>query len=121
MSCICTFQKGQKTIAAAAGSRDEEHFAARRRSGQTQMRAYKREIQKLEDVGTHYYAKAMQGEIESAHVYARINERYCASGSFGADARGPPSAKGRGRLIRCTVPGSTPNRDLAHAWPPRSR
>jgi len=78
MSCICTFQKGQKTIAAAAGSRDEEHFAARRRSGQTQMRAYKREIQKLEDVGTHYYAKAMQGEIESAHVYARINERYCA-------------------------------------------
>jgi hypothetical protein len=131
---------------------------------QTQMRAYKREIQKLEDVGTHYYAKAMQGEIESAHVYARINERYCAmqgwssvnirldpyaaqvkeqpsqheqirdaifrlkygpqwkpSDSFGADARGPPSAKGRGRLIRCTVPGSTPNRDLAHAWPPRSR
>jgi hypothetical protein len=45
---------------------------------QTQMRAYKREIQKLEDVGGHYYAKAMEGEIESAHVYARINERYCA-------------------------------------------
>jgi hypothetical protein len=44
---------------------------------QTQMRAYKREIQKLEDVG-HYYAKAMQGEIESAHVYAQINKRYCA-------------------------------------------
>jgi len=44
----------------------------------TQMRAYKREIQKLEDVGTKYYAKAMGGEIESAHVYARINERYCA-------------------------------------------
>src|SRR5215831_6786803 len=45
---------------------------------QTQMRAYKREIQKLEDVGTKFYAKAMEGEIESAHVYARINERYCA-------------------------------------------
>src|SRR5215472_14225324 len=45
---------------------------------QTQMRAYKREIQKLEDVGTKYYANAMEGEIESAHVYARINERYCA-------------------------------------------
>jgi len=44
----------------------------------TQMRAYKREIQKLEDVGGYYYAKAMEGEIESAHVYARINERYCA-------------------------------------------
>src|SRR5215472_11527285 len=47
-------------------------------STQTQMRAYKREIQKLEDVGTKYYTKAMQGEIESAHVYARINERNCA-------------------------------------------
>jgi hypothetical protein len=44
----------------------------------TQMRAYKREIQKLEDAGGYYYAKAMEGEIESAHVYARINERYCA-------------------------------------------
>ena len=42
------------------------------------MRAYKREIQKLEDVGTKYYTKAMQGEIESAHIFARINERYCA-------------------------------------------
>jgi hypothetical protein len=38
MSCICTFQKGQKTIAAAAGSRDEEHFAARWRSGQAAVR-----------------------------------------------------------------------------------
>jgi hypothetical protein len=47
-------------------------------SAQTQMRAYKREIQKLEDLGTKYYAKAMQDEIESAHIYARINERYCA-------------------------------------------
>jgi hypothetical protein len=45
---------------------------------QTQMRAYKREIQKLEDVGTKYYARAMEGDIDSAHVYARINERYCA-------------------------------------------
>jgi hypothetical protein len=131
---------------------------------QTQMRAYKREIRKLEDVGSKYHARAMQGDIDSGHLYARINERYCAmqgwssvnirldpytaqvkeqpsqheqirdaifrlkygpqwkpSDSFGADARGPPSAKGRGRLIRCTVPGSTPNRDLAHAWPPRSR
>jgi len=29
-------------------------------------------------VGGYYYAKAMKGEVESAHVYARINERYCA-------------------------------------------
>jgi len=46
-------------------------------NSKNQMMAYKREIQKLEDVGTHYYGKAMEGEIESAHVYARINERYC--------------------------------------------
>src|SRR5215831_4049396 len=45
---------------------------------QTQMRAYKREIQKLEDVGTKFYARAMGGDIDSGHLYARINERYCA-------------------------------------------
>jgi len=47
-------------------------------NSQNQMRAYKREIHKLEDVGTVYYGKAMEGDIDSAHVYARINERYCA-------------------------------------------
>ena len=45
---------------------------------QTQMRAYKREIQKLEDAGTKYHARTMQGDINSGHLYARINERYCA-------------------------------------------
>jgi hypothetical protein len=45
---------------------------------QTQMRAYKREIQKLEDAGTKYHARAMEGDIDSGHLYARINERYCA-------------------------------------------
>jgi len=35
-----------------------------------------REIQKL--VGTKYYARAMGGDIDSGHLYARINERYCA-------------------------------------------
>jgi hypothetical protein len=44
----------------------------------TQMRAYKREIQKLEDAGTKYHARTMQGDINSGHLYARINERYCA-------------------------------------------
>ena len=44
----------------------------------TQMRAYKREFQKLEDVGSKYHAQAMAGDIESAHVYARYNERKCA-------------------------------------------
>jgi hypothetical protein len=43
-----------------------------------QMRAYKREIQKLEDVGTKYYAKALEGDLDSGHLYARLNERYCA-------------------------------------------
>ena len=43
-----------------------------------QLRAYKREIQKLEDAGTKYHARAMEGDIDSGHLYARINERYCA-------------------------------------------
>src|SRR5262245_19117623 len=45
---------------------------------QTQMRAYKREIHKLEDAGTKYHARAMEGDIDSGHLYARLNERYCA-------------------------------------------
>jgi len=45
----------------------------------TQMRAYKREIQKLEDLGSKWHAKAMRDESpDDAHVYARLNERYCA-------------------------------------------
>ena len=44
----------------------------------TQIRAYKREIQKLEDIGSKYYTKAMADDIDSAHVFARLNERYCA-------------------------------------------
>ena len=44
----------------------------------TQMRAYKRAIQKLEDAETKYHAQAMAGDLDSAHVYARINERHCA-------------------------------------------
>jgi len=48
-------------------------------NSQTQMRAYKREIQKLEDLGSKYHAKAMRDEKpEDAHIYARLNERYCA-------------------------------------------
>jgi hypothetical protein len=37
----------------------------------TQMRAYKREIQKLEDLGSKYHAKAMRDDSppEDAHIY----------------------------------------------------
>jgi hypothetical protein len=44
------------------------------------MRAYKREIQRLEDLGAKYHALAMGDDAspEMAHVYARINERRCA-------------------------------------------
>src|SRR5262245_19197365 len=45
---------------------------------QTQMRAYTRELHKLEDVGAFYHTRAMTGDIDSGHLYARINERYCA-------------------------------------------
>jgi hypothetical protein len=47
---------------------------------QNQMRAYKRELQKLEDIGAKYHALAMANDTntEFAHIYARINERRCA-------------------------------------------
>jgi len=48
-------------------------------NSQTQMRAYIRELQQLEDLGSKWHAKAMRDESpEDAHVYARLNERYCA-------------------------------------------
>src|SRR5215831_12834031 len=47
---------------------------------QNQMRAYKRELQRLEDIGAKYHALAMADNAtpEMAHVYARLNERRCA-------------------------------------------
>ena len=47
---------------------------------QNQMRAYKRELQRLEDVGAKYHSLVMADDSspELAHVYARINERRCA-------------------------------------------
>jgi hypothetical protein len=44
----------------------------------TRMRAYKRENQRLENVCAYYYAKAMAGDLDSAHVYARCSERLAA-------------------------------------------
>jgi hypothetical protein len=44
----------------------------------TRMRAFKRENQRLENVCAYYYAKAMAGDLDSAHVYARCSERLSA-------------------------------------------
>jgi len=44
-------------------------------SSASQLRAYKRDLQRLDDVGSYYYTKAMAGDLDSAHIYARINER----------------------------------------------
>src|SRR5262249_37435200 len=44
----------------------------------TQMRAYKRSIQKLEDAETKYHARTMEGDLDAGHLYARINERRAA-------------------------------------------
>jgi hypothetical protein len=45
----------------------------------SEMRAYKREIHKLEDLGAEFHALAMRDKSpEFAHVTARINERICA-------------------------------------------
>src|SRR5262249_19200855 len=45
-----------------------------------QMRAYKRELQRLEDIGAKYHALAMADDAspEMAHIFARLNERRCA-------------------------------------------
>jgi hypothetical protein len=48
----------------------------------TQMRAFKREFQRMEDIGTKYHAKAMEGDIDAVHICARINERRCAMGGW---------------------------------------
>src|SRR5262245_19615645 len=47
---------------------------------QNQMRAYKRELQRLEDIGAKYHALAMADDAspEMAHIFARLNERRCA-------------------------------------------
>ena len=47
-------------------------------NSRTEMMAYKRERQKLDDIGSKYHAQAMAGDIDSGHLYARINERRCA-------------------------------------------
>jgi len=47
-------------------------------NAKTEMMAYKRERQKLDDIGSKYHAQAMAGDIDSGHLYARINERRCA-------------------------------------------
>jgi|AmaraimetFIIA100_FD_contig_71_4401226_length_850_multi_3_in_0_out_0_1 hypothetical protein len=61
----------------------------------TQMRAYKRELQRLEDIGTKYHALAMANDsnTEFAHIFARINERRCAmAGWSSVNIRLDPSA-----------------------------
>jgi hypothetical protein len=47
-------------------------------NSRTEMMAYKRERQKLDDIGSKYHAQAMAGDIDSGHLFARINERRCA-------------------------------------------
>jgi len=66
-------------------------------NSQNQMRAYKREIQKLEDVGTKYYERAMQGEVESAHIFARINERADDQNRSNSEQFATPNGPGRNK------------------------
>src|SRR5262249_31055552 len=44
-------------------------------SSASQLRAYKRDLQRLDDVGAYYYTKAMSGCCDSAHIFARVQER----------------------------------------------
>jgi hypothetical protein len=90
----------------------------------TQMRAYKREIQKLEDLGTKYHAKAMRDENpDDAHVYARLNERLCAMQGwssvnvrldpYAAQIKEEPSAHEqiKAAILRIARPGWQPKTD----------
>src|SRR5262245_3519127 len=47
--------------------------------GATQLRAFKRELRRLEDLSSEFYALAKRDKNhESAHLVARLNERICA-------------------------------------------
>ena len=41
-------------------------------NSKTELMAYKRERQRLDDIGSKYHAQAMAGDIDSGHLYARI-------------------------------------------------
>jgi hypothetical protein len=47
-------------------------------SSASQLRAYKRDLQRLDDVSAYYYAKALAGDCDSAHIFARVQERRAA-------------------------------------------
>src|SRR5262249_25786859 len=60
---------------------------------QNQMRAYKRDLQRLDDVSAFYYAKAMAGDCDSAHIFCRVQERRSAvSGWSSVNVRLDPYA-----------------------------
>jgi hypothetical protein len=75
--------------------------------GANQLRAYKRELRKLEDLGTEFYAIAMRDkDPESAHIVARINERICSMRGWSSvnirmdPYTAPPEAPSRHEKIR---------------------
>jgi hypothetical protein len=50
---------------------------------QSQLRAYKRELRRLEDLSGEFFAIAKRDKNhESAHLVARLNERICAMRGF---------------------------------------
>jgi hypothetical protein len=51
---------------------------------QNQLRAYKRELRRLEDLSGEFFAIAKRDKNhESGHLYARLNERICAMRGIG--------------------------------------
>jgi hypothetical protein len=44
-------------------------------SSASQLRAYKRDLQRLDDVSAYYFAKALAGDCDSAHIFCRAQER----------------------------------------------
>ena len=55
-----------------------------------QLRAFKRELERMEQLSGEFHKRAMQGDPEAAHVTLRANERICAMRGFNAQGRMDP-------------------------------
>jgi hypothetical protein len=55
-----------------------------------QLRAFKRELERMEQLSGEFHKRAMKGDPEAAHVTLRANERICAMRGFNAQGKMDP-------------------------------
>jgi hypothetical protein len=55
-----------------------------------QLRAFKRELERMERLGAEFHKRAMKGDPEAAHVTLRANERICAMRGFNVQGKMDP-------------------------------